>query len=171
MGRHTDFWTVTGDALDYAMASLAITDAALRDRLMQLYLELDAYAEVPAVLARLRAARLKTAILSDGSPAMLDSAVRNAGIADHFDAVLSVEQVGIFKPHPSTYQMAVDGLSTSAAEIAYLSSNAWDASAAATFVFRVVWINRFGQARERLADEPDVEIAALDELPAIVGVA
>ena len=100
MGRHVDFWQVTGDALDYAMEAVGLDDAGLRDRLMDLYLSLEAYPEVREMLQSLQAKGLKTAILSNGSPDMLDAAARNAGIAGYLDAILSVEEVGIFKPAP-----------------------------------------------------------------------
>src|SRR6516165_8619512 len=89
-GRHADFWQVTGDALDFALETLGLAEAGLRARLMELYLTLDAFPEVPEVLRRLRAAGIRTAILSNGSPKMLDAAVKNAGVADLLDAVLSV---------------------------------------------------------------------------------
>lgn len=171
MGRHADFWQVTGDALDYAMESLGLDDSGLRDRLMDLYLALDAYPEVKSVLTTLKSAGLKTAILSNGSPKMLNAAVENAEIADVLDAILTVEDVGVFKPHPSVYQMGVDRLDLPADRMSFQSSNAWDAAAASAFGYRVVWINRFGQARERIPDPPHAEIKTLDGLPAIVGAA
>src|SRR5882724_12280614 len=109
-GRHADFWQVTGEALDFALDTLGIGDAALRDRLMQLYLTLEAFPEVPATLARLKAAGLKTAILSNGSPAMLRAVVEHAGIGALLDAVLSVEEVGVYKTHPRVYALAVERL-------------------------------------------------------------
>src|SRR5713226_3086629 len=108
--RHADFWQVTGDALDFALETLAIERVGLRDRLMNLYLTLDTFPEVPDVLARLKHAGVRTAILSNGSPAMLDAAVKAAGLASLLDAVLSVEEVGVYKPHPKVYQLAVDRL-------------------------------------------------------------
>jgi 2-haloacid dehalogenase len=105
-GRHVDFWQLTGEALDFAMASLKLDDPALRDRLMELYLRISAYPEVSETLKRLKAAGLRLAILSNGSPRMLSAAVENAGIAKLLDAVLSVEEVGIYKSHPSVYQLA-----------------------------------------------------------------
>ena len=99
-GRHADFWQVTGDALDFTLDTLGLDDPPLRARLMDLYRTLDTFPEVPAMLKRLKAAGLKTAILSNGSPDMLDSAVEKAGISDLLDAVLSVELVGVYKPHP-----------------------------------------------------------------------
>lgn len=169
-GRHADFWQVTGEALDFALETLGIADAALRDRLMNLYLTLDAFPEVPAMLARLKAAGLRTAILSNGSPAMLDALVKHAGLDRFLDAVLSVEEVGVYKPHPKVYQLAVDRLEVEPAAIAFQSSNGWDAYAASAFGMRVVWCNRYGQRRERLPGKPDWEIASLAELPALLGV-
>jgi 2-haloacid dehalogenase len=168
-GRHAGFWQVTGDALDYAMETLGIDDAALRERLMNLYLKLDAFPEVPDMLRRLKATRLKTAILSNGSPEMLDAIVGNAKIGALLDAVLSVEDVGVYKPHPKVYQLAVDRLGVAAQEIIFLSSNAWDAHAASAFGMRVAWCNRYGQHRERLPGKPDHEIRTLAELPILVG--
>ncbi len=169
MGRHIDFWQLTGEALDYALDAHGIDDAALRQRLMDCYLVLDAYPEVKDVLGRLHGAGLQCAILSNGAPDMLDAAVRNAGLGEVLDAVLSIEDVGIYKPHPSVYRLAVDRLGVEAERIAFQSSNAWDANGAAAFGFRVAWVNRFGQRPERLPGPADAEIATLDELPALLG--
>ena len=166
--RHVDFWRVTGDALDYALETLGIDDRALRERLMNLYLSLDAFAEVPDTLSRIKALGLKTAILSNGAPAMLDAVVGNAKIGVLLDAVLSVEEVGVYKPHPRVYQLAVDRLAVDAKEILFLSSNAWDAYAASAFGFRVAWCNRYGQRPERLPGKPDYEIKSLAEIPALI---
>ena len=117
---------------------------------MDLYRTLDTFPEVPAMLKRVKAAGLKTAILSNGSPDMLDTAVNNAGIGDLLDAVLSVELVGVYKPHPKVYQLAVDSLAIPAPAISFQSSNAWDAYAASAFGMCVVWCNRYGQPPERL---------------------
>ena len=168
MGAHTDFWQVTGDALNYAMAATGFDDGALREKLMSLYLELDAYPEVPGVLQTLKDAGMKTTILSNGSPMMLDSAVGNAGIAVQLDAVLSIEAVGIFKVSPKTYQLAVDRLGVAPEAICFMSSNAWDAVGAAYFGFQVAWVKRFGQPKERLPGEPKAEITSLGPLPGLV---
>jgi 2-haloacid dehalogenase len=164
-----DFWQVTGDALDYAMAATALKDAALREKLMSLYLTLDVYEEVPEILARLQQSGMRTAILSNGSPMMLDAAVTSAGIAANLDHVLSVEDAGIFKVARATYQLAVDRLGLQPAEICFMSSNAWDAAGAAHFGFQVVWINRFGQPRERLPGDPKAELKSLHALPDLIG--
>ena len=170
-GRHADFWQVTGDALDFALETLGVTKPGLRDRLMSLYLTLDPFPEVSSVLARLKAAGLQTAILSNGSPAMLDAAVKAARFETLLDAVLSVEEVGVYKPHPKVYQLAVDRLGIPASAISFQSSNAWDAYAASAFGMQVVWCNRYGQRRERLPGSPNREIKSLAELPALVGAA
>ncbi|MDH3376427.1 MAG: haloacid dehalogenase type II [Gammaproteobacteria bacterium] len=170
MGRHEDFWQVTGDALDYALDSNDIEDAELRSSLMDAYLELDCYPEVRTVLESLKEAGIKLAILSNGTPLMLQAAVSGAGLGDVLETILSVEDVGIYKPDPSVYQLAVDRLQMEESRISFQSSNSWDAVGAAAFGFRVAWVNRFKQRRERLPASPDAEISTLAELPALVGV-
>lgn len=167
-GRHADLWQVTGDALDFALESLGLADPVLRERLMRLYLTLDAYPGVPEVLQQLRGAGLATAILSNGSPAMLTAVVRNAGLVDLLDHVLSVEGAGVYKPDPRVYQLAVDQLGVPPQEIAFISSNGWDAWAGSAFGMRAIWCNRQSQIRERLPGVPDREIRSLAELPALL---
>ena len=171
MGTHADFWQVTGDALDFALAAVGLDDPPMRQRLMDLYLELDAYPEVPAMLGRLKASGVATAILSNGAPAMLDAAVRSAGLAGTLDHVLSVEDVGIFKPDPRVYQLAADRIGVAPGEICFQSSNAWDAYAASHFGFRVVWVNRFDQPPERIPGAPDRQLGDLSPLPELLGLA
>jgi 2-haloacid dehalogenase len=168
MGRHADFWQVTGDALDYALACTGV-DTTWREPLMQAYLTLDAYPEVPDALRRLRAGGLRTMILSNGEPGMLRAAARSAGIAELLDAILSVEEVGIFKPHPKVYRLAVDRLAVRPDQIAFQSSNAWDVSGAAAFGLRAVWINRLGMPPERLPGAAEHELRDLSGLPALLG--
>ncbi len=168
-GRHADFWQVTGDALDYALETLRIADPPLRARLMNLYLTLDVFPDVPDALRRLKAAGARTAILSNGTPDMLRAVVEAAHIAPLLDAVLSIEEVGVFKTHPKVYQLALDRLGVAANEICFVSSNGWDAHAASAFGMRVVWCNRYGQRAERLPGKPDHIIATLADLPALVG--
>jgi len=167
-GRHADFWQVTSDALDFTLESLGIDDARLRARLMDLYRTLRCFPEVPDVLKQLKEAGFVTAILSNGSPGMLADAVKGAGLGSLVDNILSVEQVGVFKPHSSVYQLAVDTLGMPAHAISFQSSNAWDAHAASAFGMRVVWCNRYAQRRERLPGSPDREIRSLAELPALL---
>lgn len=170
-GHHADFWQVTGDALDFAMATLHMDDPDLRERMMRLYLRLSAFPEVPQALGRLQSLDLRLAILSNGTPAMLASAVGNAGLDGVFDAVLSVEEVGVFKPHPSVYQLAADRLQLPPQAICFLSSNAWDAFSAKAFGFRVLWCNRYGQMPERIPAVPDGEIPDLSILPDLLAAA
>jgi 2-haloacid dehalogenase len=167
-GLHADFWTVTGDALDYTLETLGIADSPLRDRLMDLYRTLDCFPEVPQVLHDLKKAGFVTAILSNGSPAMLADAVAGARLEGLLDHVLSVEEVGIFKTDRRVYQLAVDRLGVPAGAISFQSSNAWDAYAASAFGMRVVWCNRYGQRRERLPGAPDREVRTLAELPPLL---
>jgi 2-haloacid dehalogenase len=168
--RYADFWQVTGDALDFALESLDLESASLRERLMDLYLGLEPFAEVRPMLAALRQAGFRTAILSNGSPMMLETLVKRSNLEAMFDAVLSVDAVRVFKTHPDVYQYALDSLDLEASAIAFQSSNAWDAHGASDFGMRVVWCNRYGQRRERLPGRPDFEIRTLAELPALLGV-
>jgi 2-haloacid dehalogenase len=167
-GRHSDFWQVTGDALDFTLETLGLADAGVRDRLMGLYRTLDCFPEVPNVLRRLKDAGFVTAILSNGSPSMLADVVAAAKLDGLLDHVWSVEEVGVFKTHPRVYQLAVDRLGVAPGAISFQSSNAWDAHAASAFGMRVVWCNRYGQRRERLPGAPDREVRSLAELPALL---
>src|SRR6201996_7655161 len=115
--RYADFWQVTGDALDFALESLDLASPSLRERLMELYLGLEPFPEVPAVLAALREAGFKTAILSNGSPMMLEALVKSAKLEAMFDAVLSVDAVRAFKTHPKVYQYTLDQLGLPASAI------------------------------------------------------
>ncbi|MGQ9371827.1 haloacid dehalogenase type II [Azospirillum sp. A39] len=168
MGDYADFWQVTGDALDYAMAAHGLGDTALRGRLMDLYLHLDAYPDAQPTLRALRGAGLRTAILSNGSPDMLDAATGSAGLRPLLDAVLSVDPLRVYKPHPDVYRLACDALSLPAAEIVFVSANGWDAAGAAAFGFGVVWLNRAGAPRERLPAGPRAEAGSLAEVPPLL---
>lgn len=167
-GRYADFWQVTGEALDFTLDSLGIATPALHARLMDLYLTLSAFPEVPDTLRRLKEAGFVTAILSNGSPAMLDAAVRGAGLQNLLDAVLSADAVQVFKTHPRVYDYALQQLGVRAEQVSFQSSNAWDAYAASAYGMRVVWCNRYGQRRERLPGAPDHEVKSLAELPALL---
>lgn len=170
MGEYVDFWQVTSDGLDYALETLGLDgDPVLREKLQGLYMKLDCYPEVPDMLKALNDGGLKCAILSNGSPKMLESAVQNAGLSDLLVDNYSVDSLKIYKPTPKVYQMAVDGLNVTKERICFMSSNAWDASAAANFGFRVVWVNRFGQKEERLPGKPEHEIKNLADLPELLG--
>ena len=169
MGAYVDFWQITGDGLDYALAANEVDDAELRRRLMDLYLSLDAYPDVTGALDRLRAGGKKTAILSNGAPAMLEAAVTSANLGARLDAALSVDELRVFKPDARVYRLAVERLGVEAGRICFVSTNAWDACGAAYFGFNVAWLNRFGQKPERLPGAPATVISTLAELPALLG--
>jgi 2-haloacid dehalogenase len=166
--RHADFWQVTADALDFALETLDISDRALRDRLLNLYLRLAPFPEVHDVLRTLRASGFKTAILSNGSNAMLASAITHAKLDGLLDAVLSVDAVGVYKPHPDVYRLATERFGVAATEVSFQSANAWDAWGAAAFGLRVVWCNRYAQRAERLPGGPERVVTSLAELPALL---
>lgn len=167
-GTYADFWQVTGDALDYALDSLDIASPELQSKLMELYLTPAPFPEVPSVLAELRKAGFRTAILSNGSETMLQSAVSAGGLTGLFDAVLSVDAVKVFKPHPGVYAYGLETLGLRADEVSFQSSNAWDAYGASNFGMRVVWCNRYGHRPERLPGAPDCEVRDLSELPGLL---
>ena len=167
-GRHADFWQVTGDALEFALETCDINQPRIRDQLMASYMTLDPFPEVTETLNQLKAAGMRLAILSNGSPVMLESAVRSARLNGVFELVISVEEVGMYKPAPAVYQLAVERLGLPATAISFQSSNAWDAHAASAFGMKVVWCNRYAQTRERLPGSPDYEITSLAELPAVL---
>jgi 2-haloacid dehalogenase len=167
-GEYVDFWQVTQDGLDWALEAQGLAgDAALRERLLALYWELSAYPEVPAMLGALKAVGKTCAILSNGSPAMLDAAVRSAGLSEWLDDVLSVESVGIFKPAPQVYDMVGQRFGVPRDEVLFVSSNGWDAAAAAGYGFATAWANRAGEPVDRLPARPDHVLADLDQIPRI----
>jgi 2-haloacid dehalogenase len=169
MGVHADFWHVTGDALDYSLEALKIDDPGLRDELMTLYLKLDAYPDAAEALKALRAKGKRMAILSNGSPSMLDSAVRAAGLGKYFDMVLSVEDVGIYKPSRRVYRHAMHKLQIQdAPAICFVSANSWDAQAAAQFGFQVARLARGGGQDDRIPGKVAARIESLSELAGLV---
>jgi 2-haloacid dehalogenase len=125
------------DALDFAFDMHNLEDPELQSDLIEAYFHLDCYPEVPQALSMLKARGFRIAILSNGTPAMLEAAVRNSGLEELIEKNFSVEEVGVFKPDPRVYQIAVDGLNVTPDEIVFQSSNAWDVSGAATFGLRV----------------------------------
>lgn len=166
-GEHRDFWGVTQDALDWALAAQNLHDPALRERLLALYWQLSPYPEAAGVLARLREAQIATAILSNGSPEMLEAAVTSAKFGDLLDDVLSVEQVGIFKPAPQVYELATKRFDCAPIEVLFVSSNGWDINGASGFGFLTSWINRTGEPMDRLDHPPHEELRDLTLIPDI----
>jgi 2-haloacid dehalogenase len=160
-GRYADFWTLTQAALDFAFARVPSVDRILRDRLLDAYMKLDAFPDARAVLRDLKARGEKTAILSNGSPAMLDTAVGAAALKNDLDAVLSVDAVRMYKPRPEVYALATQALSAEPDEIVFVSSNRWDVMGAAAFGFRTAWINRANAPDEYAGPPPPVVLSDL----------
>lgn len=169
MGRHADFWQVTGDALDYALEALRIEVPDLRRRLMDSYERIGPCPDALRALVRLKNAGVKAAVLSNGAPRMLAAASRSAGLDDLIDDMLSVEAVQVYKPSPAVYQLAVDRLGVWPMELAFVTANGWDAWGAKAHGLRVAWCNRTGLPRERLGSGPELELRSLDELPGALG--
>lgn len=168
---HTDFWQVTQEGLDWALEKMKVDgDAELRERLLALYWELQAYPEVPTMLAQLKDAGLNTAILSNGSPEMLDGAVQSAGIAEFLDDSLSVQSVGIFKPDARVYDLVGQRFGCQNKEVLFVSSNGWDAAAAAGYGFTTAWVNRAGEPMDRLPWTPQHQLSDLIDIPKLAGV-
>ena len=167
--QHRSFERLTDESLAVVAARNHITDAALLADLRAAYRSLHAYPEVPEMLAALRTAGMPRAILSNGDQGMLDIGVCAAGIADGLDALLSAETVGVYKPDPRVYQIAVDHFGVPADRIAFMSSNPWDAFGAGAFGFQVFWINRAGMPDEYDLGATATVLSDLRALPALLG--
>jgi len=164
MRRYAPFSQVTGESLEFACASLQLAlNEEKRETLLREYRLLSAYPDVPAALAALQG---RKAILSNGSPDMLDPLVQQSGL--NFDAVLSVDPLKMFKPAPQVYELAVKTLGVRKERVGFVSSNCWDALGAKSFGFRVFWINRGGAPLDRLGFEPDGVLRTLGDLPEIL---
>ncbi len=171
IGQHADFWSVTQDGLGWALEAEGLQgDKELRERLLQLYWELDAFPEVPTMLRTLKDNGLNTAILSNGSPKMLDGAVQSAQISDVLDDVLSVESVGVFKPACIVYDLVGQRFSCTKDEVLFVSSNGWDAGAAAGYGFTTAWVNRAGDPMDRLPAKPNHILPDLTGIPKLAGI-
>ena len=170
MGAYAPFWQVTGEALDHCLAAHGIADARVREKLMNAYLALDPFPEVPAMLDNLKRAGKRLAILSNGNPEMLDPMVRASGLADRFEAVLSVDAAKVFKVDPRTYQLVEKALGVKPGKVCFLSSNCWDAHGAAQFGFNVLWVNRSGAPDDNLPGTLAGQLKDLSGLPALLGV-
>lgn len=167
-GDFADFEQVTAEALSWAMASLGLDGSRLQAPLMALYQELDAYPDAASTLDALKQNGFLTAILSNGKQSMLDAAVAKAGLGGWLDAVLSVDRLKIFKPHPSVYRMVGECFQTQPDETVFVSGNFWDASAGAAFGFNAVWINRQKALPEPLPGQPKAVISELSDLMKLV---
>ena len=168
-GMHTGFWQVTCNSLDWALEAAGLSDDfALRSKLLSLYRELDAYPEVEPMLRGLRKKDFKTAILSNGTSKMLSDATAAANLTDQFDQVISVDAVGVFKPHSRVYQLVLDHFDCTREEVIFVSSNGWDAAAAQGFGFNSVWANRNNEPVDKLPWIPHRQLVDLSEIVAVV---
>ncbi|MCZ6729995.1 MAG: haloacid dehalogenase type II [SAR324 cluster bacterium] len=168
MGKYQNFWELTEAGLRFACKALELnlTDEILRE-LMDNYLNLATYEEVPGTLKKL-SATIQQAVLSNGNPEMLNTVVENNNLNSYLQAVLSVDGLSIYKPTPKVYQLAVDKLGVPPNKIGFVSSNCWDAIGAKSFGFRVFWINRFKRPLDELGIVPDHEIQTLDQIEALL---
>ncbi|MFZ7093488.1 haloacid dehalogenase type II [Primorskyibacter sp. 2E233] len=167
-GDHVSFWQVTQDGLDWALEKAGLDDPELRELLLALYWELAAYKEVPMMLAQLKARGLSCAILSNGSRDMLEGAVDHSGVGLYLDAILSVDDVGIFKPAKAVYDMVGAKFGCAPDEVLFVSSNGWDAAGASAYGFQTVWVNRAGLPMDRLMAHPAHVLTDLTTIPELV---
>jgi 2-haloacid dehalogenase len=167
-GRYRDFWELTKDSLDYALAAHGVRDEPLTASLLDAYLKLDLYPEAPEVLEALHAGGIACGVLSNGSPMMLERLIKSAVLDHLLDRVLSVDEVRTYKPDPRVYALACERFGVDPGQVVFLSSNAWDAAGAAAFGMRACWINRTGQPGEYAAMARVVELASMTALPQMV---
>ena len=164
MGKYDDFWELTIRALDTTLEEHALaSNDKVRARLLSLYSELSAYQEVPEVLANLKAAGHRLAVLSNASPSMLVKALDAAGISEWFDELLSVDVLKCYKPTPAVYQLIPERFDCKPSDVTFFSSNNWDVSGAGAFGFKTIWVNRTGVAWDNLPGKPDVIVNSISE--------
>lgn len=166
--QHKDFWIVTQDGLDFALEESGLDDPDLRAALLALYWELAAYPEVPAMLSTLKAAGYNMGILSNGSPDMLNFAVQSAALGDVLDAVISVEDIKVFKPDMAVYRLVVDRFECTPDQVLFVSSNGWDVAGSAAFGFNTLWVNRAAEPQDRLDNGPRWVASDLMGVPALL---
>lgn len=163
-GRHTKFWQLAEESLDFAIASVGGIPAGLRDKLLDAYRSLSAYPEVANVLAGLRAKGAKLAILTNGDPELIEQSVSATGLTGAFDALITVHEVGVFKPDMRVYKLVTDRFACQPSDVSFQSSNRWDATGAKVAGFRTVWVNRMAAPPEYPETAPDLTVANLTPL-------
>jgi 2-haloacid dehalogenase len=168
MGRYADFWTVTREALLCALDACGIRDAKLAEDLLAGYMTPELYPEVRAALGVLHDDGRRLAVLSNGSPAMLEAAVKAARLDDFLEALLSVDAIGVYKPDPRVYRMATQYFAAAPSDLVFVSANAWDIAGASTFGLRAFWVNRTAQQGENLPGAPEAQIPSLAALPQLL---
>ena len=165
-GSYTDFWSITQNSLDFALEAHKLqNDLVLRERLLALYWELQPYSEVSQMLKELKKNGIKTAILSNGSPEMLNGAVKSSNLYAVIDEIISVETVKIFKPSPLVYKQVEKIMECSKSDVLFVSSNGWDIAGAAGFGFKTAWVNRLQDPIDRLAHSPLHIVEDLKSIP------
>ena len=167
MKRHKDFWQVTEDSLDKSMKTFSI-DNSMKNELLDLYKKLSPYSEVKGVLNSLKEKKYKLAILSNGTPALLNELVRSNNLEDIFDDLFSIEEVGIYKPDSKVYDMPIKKYQIKADEIAFLSANTWDVSGGGNYGYNAIWVNRNKNIFDNLDYKPENEVSDLTQLVDIV---
>jgi 2-haloacid dehalogenase len=167
MKRHKDFWHVTEDSLDKSMKTFSI-DSSMKNELLDLYKKLSPYSEVKGVLNSLKEKKYKLAILSNGTPALLNELVKSNNLENIFDDLFSIEEVGIYKPDSKVYDMPIKKYQIKADEIAFLSSNTWDVSGGGNYGYNAIWVNRNKNIFDNLDYKPKNEVSDLTQIVDIV---
>ena len=167
MKRHKDFWQVTEDSLDKSMKAYEI-DTSMKNELLDLYKILSQFKEVPEVLRSLKEKNLKLAILSNGTPTLLDQLVKSNNLDNLFDDLFSIEEVGIYKPDSKVYDMPIKKYNIQKNEVAFLSANTWDVSGGGNYGFNSIWVNRNNNIFDNLDYKPKNEIKNLKQLLDII---
>ena len=167
MNRHKDFWQVTEDSLDKSMKAFKI-NLSMRDELLNLYKVLATYNEVPEVLKTLKEKKFKLAILSNGTPTLLNELVKSNKLHNLFDDLFSIEQVGIYKPDSKVYDLPIKKYQIEKNEVAFLSANTWDVSGGGNYGYNAIWVNRNKNIFDNLDYKPNSEIKNLSELISII---
>jgi 2-haloacid dehalogenase len=163
MKKHADFWKITEDSLDFAMKSHNI-NKNFRNELLQLYKKLEPYPELNKCLNDLKAKQIKTCILSNGSPTLLDELTINAKVKDLFNDIISIEEVGIYKPDPRVYELVTKRYLCKPEEVCFMSSNTWDVIGGGYFGYKSVWVDRFNKNFDNLDYNPNYKIKDLSDL-------
>jgi 2-haloacid dehalogenase len=167
MKRHKDFWQVTEDSLDKSMKTFSI-DSSMKNELLDLYKKLSPYSEVKEVLNSLKKKKYKLAILSNGTPALLNELIKSNNLENIFDDLFSIEEVGIYKPDSKVYDMPIKKYQIKADEIAFLSANTWDVSGGGNYGYNAIWVNRNKNIFDNLDYKPENEVSDLTQLVDIV---
>ncbi len=167
MDRHKDFWQVTEDSLDKSMRTFNI-DPSMRNELLDLYKILSPYKEVPETLKTLKEKKFKLAILSNGTPSLLDELVKSNHLDNLFDDIFSIEQVGVYKPSSRVYDMPIKKYNINKSEVAFLSANTWDVSGGGNYGYQSIWVNRNNNIFDNLDFKPKYQITDLNKLIQLV---